>query len=408
MGYTDSVFKGVGWISAFKILSRLASFLKIAVIARILTPAQFGIFGIASLVLTFLEILTETGINVILVQTNKDIKDYLNSAWVVSILRGILLSLLIIGLSPLAVYFFKAPQAYTVMLVIALVPLIRGFINPSVVKFQKELKFKYEFVFRSSVFLFDAFFTAVFVVLTHSVYGLIFGLLAGALLEVILSFVFVKPVPKFTINREYISQIFHKGKWVTAFGILGYFGDQGDNIVVGKILGTSSLGIYQMIFKISILPLSEISDAISRVVFPVYVKIEEDKKRLKKAFLKTTFLVSITTFILGLIIFLFPGEIILILLGDKWLSGTEILRVLSLYGVIRGISGSVTALFLAVKKQSYVTVMSFFRVLVLGLTIFPLVMIFGIIGAAYAALLSVLSEMPIVIYYLYIVFRSKK
>jgi len=325
-----------------------------------------------------------------------------------SILRGILLSLLIIGLSPLAVYFFKAPQAYTVMLVIALVPLIRGFINPSVVKFQKELKFKYEFVFRSSVFLFDAFFTAVFVVLTHSVYGLIFGLLAGALLEVILSFVFVKPVPKFTINREYISQIFHKGKWVTAFGILGYFGDQGDNIVVGKILGTSSLGIYQMIFKISILPLSEISDAISRVVFPVYVKIEEDKKRLKKAFLKTTFLVSITTFILGLIIFLFPGEIILILLGDKWLSGTEILRVLSLYGVIRGISGSVTALFLAVKKQSYVTVMSFFRVLVLGLTIFPLVMIFGIIGAAYAALLSVLSEMPIVIYYLYIVFRSKK
>ncbi len=408
MGYKDSVFKGVGWISAFKILSRLASFLKIAVIARILTPAQFGIFGIASLVLVFLEILTETGINVILVQTNKDIKDYLNSAWVVSIIRGILLSLLIIGISPLAVCFFKAPQAFTVILLIALVPLIRGFINPAVVKFQKELKFKYEFIFRSSVFLFDAFFTAVFVVLTHSVYGLIFGLLAGALLEVILSFVFVKPIPKLAINREYISQIFHKGKWVTAFGILGYFGDQGDNIVVGKILGTSSLGIYQMIFKISILPLSEISDAISRVVFPVYVKIEDDKKRLKKAFLKTTFLVSIATFILGLIIFLFPGEIILILLGDKWLSGTEVLRVLSLYGIIRGVNGSVTALFLAVKKQSYVTAMSLIRVLVLGLTIFPLVIMFGIIGAAYAALLSVISEVPIVIYYLYMVFRSKK
>lgn len=408
MGYSNSVFKGVTWISAFKILSKIASFAKIAVVARILTPVQFGVFGIASLVLVFLEILTETGINVVLVQTKEDIKDYLNSAWVISVLRGVLLFLLIILSSPFISSFFNSPEAITVIQVIAFVPLIRGFINPAIVKFQKELQFKYEFIFRLSVFLFDALVTVIFVVITHSVYGLVFGLLAGALFEVVASFIFVKPTPRFIVNKNYFNKIFHRGKWVTMYGILGYFGDQGDNIVVGRMLGASSLGIYQVIFKISILPLSEISDAISRVVFPVYTKIAEDRDRLRRAFTKTTFLISIATIFLGSIIFFFPREIILILLGDKWLSGVNVLRVLSFYGVIRGITGSVTALFLSVNKQNYITVMSFFRLLILVLVIFPLIVEFGIIGAAYAALLSVIAEVPIVSYFLYKIFKKNK
>lgn len=408
MGYKTKVFKGVGWISAFKVLSRLASFLKIAVIARILTPAQFGVFGIASLLLIFLEIITETGINIILIQDNKDIKKYINSAWIVSIFRGFFLFFLIIVFSPFIVYFFNSPNAQSVILLISLVPLIRGFINPAIVRFQKELKFKYEFIFRSSVFLTDAFFTAVFVFLTQSAYGLILGLISGALLEVFLSFIFVKPIPKFAFDKAYIRHVFHRGKWVTASSVFGYFGDQGDDIVVGRILGSQGLGIYQMIYKISILPLSEISDSINRVVFPVYAKIENDRKRLKKAFVKTTLFISFLTFLLGFIIFIYPNEIILIILGSNWLIGSAALRVLSIYGIIRGINGSVTALFFAIKKQSYVTVMSFTRLVVLGIAIFPLVLSYGIVGAAYAALLSAMFEIIIVIYYLHVVFKVRK
>lgn len=408
MGYKTKVFKSVGWVSAFKVLSRLASFLKIAVIARILTPAQFGVFGIASLLLAFLEIITETGINIILIQESNDIKKYINSAWVVSIFRGFFLCFMIIILSPFIVYFFNSPNAQSIILLISLVPLIKGFINPAIIRFQKELKFKYEFIFRSSVFLSDVFFTVVFVFLTHSTYGLILGLISGALLEVFLSFIFVRPLPKFSFDRNYINQIFHKGKWVTAFSIFGYFGDQGDNIVVGKLLGTQGLGIYQMIFKISILPLSEISDSINRVVFPVYAKIEKDRKRLKKAFVKTTFFISLLTFSLGLIIFIYPKEIILMILGNNWLTGSAALRILSIYGIIRSINGSVTALFFAIKKQSYVTVMSFVRLVVLAVIILPLVLSYGIIGAAYAALFSAIFEIIIVIYFLQKVFKVKK
>ena len=92
MGYSRDAFKGVSWMSGFRIVSRGVAFLKMAVIARILSPAQFGIYGIATLVLALLEILTETGINIILIQSKNEIDEYNNSAWVVSIIRGTFIS----------------------------------------------------------------------------------------------------------------------------------------------------------------------------------------------------------------------------------------------------------------------------------------------------------------------------
>src|SRR3989344_3902076 len=156
MGYSRYVKQGVMWMSGFRILSRMVAFLKIAVLARVLTPSQFGIFGIASLVLGLLEMLTETGINIFLIQLKDGMDEYINSAWVVSIIRGLCISSLIILLSPFIVSFFNTLQAQNILLLISLVPFIRGFINPSVFKLQKELQFHYEFWFRSSIFLFDA------------------------------------------------------------------------------------------------------------------------------------------------------------------------------------------------------------------------------------------------------------
>lgn len=408
MGYTKTAFSGTSWMSFYKIFYRIISFLRIAVLARLLVPSQFGLFGIATLFLNFLEILTETGVNIVLVQVKEQIEEFIDSAWVVSIIRGVILFVIILISAPIVASFFKTPQALEIIMLISLVPLIRGFINPAEVKLQKDLKFKYEFVFRSSIFFVDSMVAIFFIFVTHSVYGLVLGLLAGAIFEVITSFIFIKPTPKLRFNKQYVNEILHKGKWVTSYGILGYFGDQGDNIVVGKLLGTSSLGIYQMIYKISILPLSEISDAVNRVVFPIYVKIEGDKTRLKKAFLKTSLLTTFLITILGLIIFLFPKEIILIVLGEKWVSGADVLRILSIYGILRALTASIASLFLAVNKQNYVTVMSFIRFVILIVTIFPLVIKFGIIGAAYSVLLSVLVEIPVVVYYVYKVFKKAK
>ena len=88
MGYLKDTIKGLSWMTALRAVTRGLAVVKIAILARILLPSQFGNYGIALLVLGFLEVLTETGINVFLIQEKDDPQKYLNSAWVVSIARG--------------------------------------------------------------------------------------------------------------------------------------------------------------------------------------------------------------------------------------------------------------------------------------------------------------------------------
>ena len=87
MGYTRDVIKGVSWLGGIRVSTRALVLIKTLIIARILTPSQFGVFGIAILLLTFIEIVTETGINIFLVQNREKVDKYLGTAWIISIAR---------------------------------------------------------------------------------------------------------------------------------------------------------------------------------------------------------------------------------------------------------------------------------------------------------------------------------
>lgn len=406
MGYSKQAFVGVSWMGAFRLISRIVAIGRSILLARILTPAQFGIFGIASIILSFLEILTETGINVFLIQEKSNIDKFVNSAWMVSIVRGIIICLGIVAVAPFIVDFFNINDLYGFLFLISLVPLIRGFINPAIVKFQKELKFNKEFVLRIAIYLFDSSISIILALIMKDAISFVWGLIAGAVLEVILSFILFRPRPLLKFEFNFVKLILNRGKWVTAFGIFNYIAQEGDTIVVGKLLGASPVGIYQMGYRLSTLPISEISDVVNRVVFPVYSKISEEKGRLLKAFRKTLLAVSLPVIILSTIIFFLPRSFFEILLSPQWGEISTILKILVIYGMLRAISGVSSSLFLALKKQNFVAGMTFVRVLVLAVTIVPLTTNYGIVGASFSALFSVLLELPLIGYFIFKIFRS--
>jgi O-antigen/teichoic acid export membrane protein len=99
-------------------------------------------------------------------------------------------------------------------------------------------------------------------------------------------------------------------------------------------------------------------------------------------------------------LFLFPEQIILLILGEKWLSATSTLRVLAIFGSVRAISGSSSALFLALKKQRYVTIVTLVSILGLAIPIVPLVLQYQTVGAAIAVICGTFIAVPVVVYYL--------
>ena len=158
-------------------------------------------------------------------------------------------------------------------------------------------------------------------------------------------------------------------------------------------------------YKLSILPISEILDVVNKVVFPVYSKMSDDKDRLISAFKKTILVVSLPIIFLSIFIFFLPKEFFVFVLGSNWGEVSTIIKILVIYGMLRAISGITTSLFLSLGKQNFVAGMTFTRLFVLIITIIPLTAYFGIVGASFSALLSVLVEIPFIIFFLWITFR---
>ena len=298
------------------------------------------------------------------------------------------------------------PFVYIIRL-IALVPLIRGFINPAIVILKKDLLFKKEFIFRTSVFLIEGI-VVIFLALTlKSAYSLVYGMIVGAFLEVILSFIFIKPLPKFSIEKEKVKKIIGRGKWVTLAQFSNLAFKEGDDVFVGRLLGTYALGIYQMAYKLATLPLTEVGEVVSEVTFPVYSKISGDIKRLKKAYFKVVASVIVLILPIGVILFFYPTQIVLVLLGEKWIGVANILKTLSLFGVLRAVDYTSLSLFLSIKKQEYVAVKNTVSFLIMIVLIIPLIFKYGLVGAAYSAFAGLLFSLPFTVYFLFKVFKSK-
>lgn len=399
MGYTGVTIKGVSWVGALRFVTRIVAFFRTAVLARILSPSQFGAYAIASLVVSLLEVATETGVNVILVQDKEGLRKYLNSAWIISITRGFIVGFFILLSAPFVAIFFNSKDAFFLVMLISIVPIIRGFINPSVIKFQKELLFHKEFLYRFSIFFVDGLTAVVMAFFTKSASSIIFGLIAGVTLEAILSFIVVRPHPVLRFEIEFFKKILSRGKWVTASGIFNYLFHNLDDIVVGKVMGTTTLGLYGVAYSISTLPITEIADVFSRVTFPVFSRISTDLTRLKNAFLKTIVLISLFSVPVGVLLYFFPTEIVKITLGEKWIAIVPALQILGIFGVVRAITGSTSTLFLSVGKQEYVTFITLISLLTLAVLIIPLVVQFGIVGASLAALAGSLVPVPIMLYF---------
>lgn len=392
--------KAILWTGSLRIVTRGLTIVKTIILARLLTPFQFGIFGIASLVLGLLEMITETGVNVVLIQEKNKIDKYLNTGWVVSIVRGIIISLLIIIFTPLITSFFSSPYSKNILYLISIIPFLRGFVNPAIINYQKDLKFDNEFKFRSIVIAFEVFATVVFGVILRNENAFVWGLIVSTVVEVILSFTLIKLRPKFEFNIERLKFIISGGRWVTGAKIFDYLFSHGDDIVVGKLLGTYSLGIYQQAYRISSLPIIEINETFQKVTFPTYSKMINNKKELRKTYLKTLMATLLIIIPIGLILFIFPTQIVLLGLGSNWLTAVPVLRVLAIFGVIKTIANSAFPILLANKRQDIVMLLTFIGILGLAISIFPLINLYGLVGAGISTIIGSLVMVPLAFYWI--------
>lgn len=396
MGYSKKAFKGLGWVSLLQVLSKGVIFVKYIIIARFLMPSELGLFGISMLTISFLQSMTETGISAFLVHKDNS-EDYVSSAWIITIIRGVILFLLAILLAYPIGIFFNNSNSISLILVASLIPLVGGFINPASVKFQKNLDFNKQFIYRFTIAIADFFASVILIIFLKNAFALVLGLVIATFTEAALSLLFINPKPRFIFERKKITELFHFGKWLTLVVSTNYFSQQLDSIVVGKFLGTASLGIYQLAQNFSLQIMSDAGDVFSTITFPLFSKIKSDIGRTKKALSKILISVSLLFGAIAVFLILFSKYVLVLFVGAKWLGADIPLKIFSLTGLITAFMAIITSLFLANARQDITAKMLILRLTLLAVFIIPASLSFGIIGASFASLLSYIFVIPVAV-----------
>ncbi|TFG44262.1 MAG: lipopolysaccharide biosynthesis protein [Bacteroidia bacterium] len=376
------------WVFLLRVVQQLFSLARLVILARILAPHDFGLMGIALLSMATLETFSQTGFQQALIQKKHDIKPYLDSAWTFLIMRGIILFAILYLIAPYAATFFDAPEAKPIIQVIGLSVIFQAFTNIGVIHFQKELEFNKQFVYQLSGTLIDFVVAIVAVLILGNVWALVFGLLAGKAAMLVVSYLIhpYRPHLRFDIGKA--KELFGYGKWILGSSVLVFLVTQGDDILVGKLVGVTALGFYQMAYVISNLPATQITHVISQITFPLYSKIQDDIPVLRSTYLKILQLTAFISIPLACFIFVLSSDFTMIFLGEKWMPMVPAMQLLAFAGMVRSIAATGGPIFHAVGKPKIDTMMQIIRLFILAILIYPLTINWGIFGASVAVFLS--------------------
>ncbi|NPA80122.1 MAG: oligosaccharide flippase family protein [Thermotogae bacterium] len=329
------------WTLASRVSIQLFALLRIAVLARILKPYDFGVATSAFIAYQMLDMMTFTGFTTALTAYRGDFRKGYSTLWWSTVLRGLSLALLLYALADVIGRFFNDPNvAYTTRLVaLAFIPY--SLVNPTmVVEASRFFRFEKIFVVEFGEALMYFLGALVFARIFGDFRALVFGFVVAGFTKLVLSYIVQPYLPRLSFSMTWLRRMFSFGIWVNFTFVLNFLLMYLDRTIVGKFAGQTALGHYSNAQRFAFLAPPQISSMLSRVLFPYFVSADDsESERAYGVYLRTVLLIGALFF--GPMFFWNRGFINLTL-GPGWEHAAEILRPLSLAGLLAMVSNTIS------------------------------------------------------------------
>lgn len=377
----------VAWKAIQVLGSKAISLARYLVLARLLTPEDFGLFAIALVPIEVLLSVTDFGMIPALVQRGEsDVRVY-DSAWTIGVLRAAVISVCVALAAPLLAVLFAEPRATPVVRLLALRPLIGATASIGVADLERRLQFRpLALVELPAGFVGAA--TSVILAPALAVWALVAGVLAGSATRVVSSYLIAPHRPRLVFDVAPARSLFRFGRWILLTGLVAVAGDAVLRAVISRRLGAAELGLYFLAANLAALPNDVVSDLVVAVAFPVHARIRSDVRRAAEMFrASVTAMAAALCPVYALLIALAPS-LVQHLLGPRWSGSEPVLRLLSLAGVL-GIAYDAAAPMLEGRGEPYkVTALHAIISITVVLLAWVLAGAYGLTGAAAAWVLG--------------------
>lgn len=329
MSASLKVIKSAALLLGMQFVQRGLGIISTLLLARLLTPDDFGIIALITIVLQFFELLAEIGNQQYIVQKETLHDTDLNTAWTMDILIKSVVALIVIVSAPLLAVFFETPELALALAVATLALPIRALRTPGMMKAVRDID--YRPLFRLTLWQKGLSFIAVITIawIHQSYWAIVFGSLLSASIFAVGSYRVHPYRPMWSLENA--REQWNFSQWLLLRGIVGFTRSQIDNLIVSKQFSTSALGGYNLVREISLLPALSAIIPMSEPLLASIARVKDapDSLAYRVRFslaIMVTVLTPLTTFLM-----LYPELIVLTLLGEQWQAYSHLLRPFALF-----------------------------------------------------------------------------
>ncbi|MBA3557832.1 MAG: lipopolysaccharide biosynthesis protein [Gemmatimonadaceae bacterium] len=332
-----ALVRGIAWTGGVKWLSQVASWGSTLIVARLLTPEDYGLVGMASVYLGLVTMLSAFGIGAAVVRLRTLTEDQIAQINTLSVAFGLAAFVIsCIAAGPLAV-FFDAPQLRAVVLAMSATFVITSFKTVPQSLLQRDLLFKRLAFVDGVQALILAATTIGFAVLGFRYWTLVFGAVLSALMSTALM-IYLRPHPFARPRVASVSEALKFSGHIVSQRLTWYVYSNADFMVAGKILGKAALGAYSLAWTLANVPIEKVTALVVRVTPAIFSSVQDDHVALTRYLLALTEGLALLTFPTTFGLALMADGVVLLMLGEKWRVMILPLQLLASYASVRSIT----------------------------------------------------------------------
>ncbi len=331
-------------LKAFKwnVLSQVFNQVLILVVnvtlVRLLSPEEFGLLAVPFVVYSFFRMLQDFGYSDVMIKEKEIDQNLFSTIYWMIVIGGFLVSIVNYYLSPMIGYWTNSANTIIINQCFSVILFIGSFSIGLEGMMRKELNFKLPFFIEFIANLIAGIVAIYLACIGWSWKALVIRFLIHIVLQFIFNFIYTKWRPALVFNAKLLKPHFTFASLSITEQVLNFLNRNVDTLLISRYIGNHALGLYDRSFKLLLFPLQQVSGAFSKVMFPAFSKIQDDKEKVGQHFLKIVALISFITFPMMIGIFALCEDFVFVVFGAQWMAMVPVLKLFSLISIFQSIS----------------------------------------------------------------------
>lgn len=382
--------KGAGWVIAWRLATRNIGLISTLILVRLLDPTDFGLIALATGFISAAEAVSSVGVADALIRERNPDRAMYDTAFTLSVLRGVLTAALILGFAVPVASFFSEDRLVPIMLALSVGMLVISVENIGIIDFRRDLAFHKEFQLQVWSRLASVATTITMAFILRNYWALIAGALVGRVIRVILSYAMSPYRPRFTLVAW--RRLAGFSLWTWGVAVMIQARDRSDHAIVGRILGTDAVGTYAVGHEVGTMTTTELVEPVNRALFSGFASLQDTAQKPSVMYLGAVGVSAAIVVPAGVGISMIADPLVHLILGAQWTGVIGVIEVISVASTVSLLTSIGTAYLTAtggVHMTFWLLVQSF--VVRVPLMIACITQ-WGLVGAAVGAGLSLVID----------------